>query len=99
MGWRALSPHRYAVEAVLQIHRTQPAGDVLVFLTGQQEVDTAGTFTYDGGHFHIWLDTCQADTAVSLLNDIWNHICNHICNHIWLDTCQVNTAVSLLNLP
>lgn len=30
-----------AVVTVLQIHVTQPAGDILVFLTGQEEVDTA----------------------------------------------------------
>ena len=29
-----------AVESVLHIHRTQPAGDVLVFMTGRDEVDT-----------------------------------------------------------
>ncbi|KAJ3073157.1 ATP-dependent RNA helicase dhx8 [Podochytrium sp. JEL0797] len=29
-----------SVEAVVQIHKTQPAGDVLVFLTGQQEIET-----------------------------------------------------------
>jgi hypothetical protein len=27
---------------------------------------TAGTFTYDGGHFYIWRDTCQVH-AVSLV--------------------------------
>ena len=31
----------HAVETVLDIHRRQPAGDILLFLTGQQEVDAA----------------------------------------------------------
>jgi pre-mRNA-splicing factor ATP-dependent RNA helicase DHX16 len=30
-----------AVVTVLQIHITQPAGDILVFLTGQEEIETA----------------------------------------------------------
>ena len=30
-----------AIVTVLQIHVTQPLGDILVFLTGQEEVDTA----------------------------------------------------------
>ncbi|KJE93489.1 mRNA splicing factor RNA helicase [Capsaspora owczarzaki ATCC 30864] len=30
-----------AVVTVLQIHMTQPAGDILVFLTGQEEIETA----------------------------------------------------------
>ncbi len=30
-----------ALVTVLQIHVTQPAGDILVFLTGQEEIDTA----------------------------------------------------------
>ncbi len=30
-----------AVVSVLQIHVTQPLGDVLVFLTGQEEIETA----------------------------------------------------------
>ncbi len=30
-----------AIVTVLQIHVTQPSGDILVFLTGQEEVDTA----------------------------------------------------------
>ena len=30
-----------AVVSVLQIHTTQPTGDVLVFLTGQEEIETA----------------------------------------------------------
>lgn len=30
-----------AVVSVLQIHVTQPQGDVLVFLTGQEEIETA----------------------------------------------------------
>ncbi len=30
-----------AVVSVLQIHLTQPRGDVLVFLTGQEEIETA----------------------------------------------------------
>ena len=30
-----------AVVSVLQIHCTQPEGDVLVFLTGQEEIETA----------------------------------------------------------
>ncbi|ORY45661.1 P-loop containing nucleoside triphosphate hydrolase protein [Rhizoclosmatium globosum] len=29
-----------SVEAVVQIHKTQPPGDILVFLTGQQEIET-----------------------------------------------------------
>ena len=30
-----------AVVSILQIHVTQPAGDILVFLTGQEEIETA----------------------------------------------------------
>ena len=30
-----------AVVTTLQIHVTQPAGDILVFLTGQEEIETA----------------------------------------------------------
>ena len=30
-----------AVVSVLQIHVTQPQGDILVFLTGQEEIETA----------------------------------------------------------
>ena len=30
-----------AVVSVLQIHATQPQGDILVFLTGQEEIETA----------------------------------------------------------
>ncbi len=30
-----------AVVSVLQIHLTQPRGDILVFLTGQEEIETA----------------------------------------------------------
>lgn len=30
-----------AVVSVLQIHVTQPSGDILVFLTGQEEIETA----------------------------------------------------------
>lgn len=30
-----------AVVSVLQIHVTQPPGDVLVFLTGQEEIESA----------------------------------------------------------
>jgi ATP-dependent RNA helicase DHX8/PRP22 len=30
-----------ALDTVMQIHLTEPAGDVLVFLTGQEEIDTA----------------------------------------------------------
>jgi HrpA-like RNA helicase len=30
-----------AVVSVLQIHATQPRGDILVFLTGQEEIETA----------------------------------------------------------
>ena len=29
------------VVSVLQIHCTQPKGDILVFLTGQEEIETA----------------------------------------------------------
>ena len=32
---------------VMQIHLTQPAGDVLVFLTGQEEIDTACEILYE----------------------------------------------------
>jgi ATP-dependent RNA helicase DHX8/PRP22 len=31
-----------ALDTVMQIHLTEPPGDVLVFLTGQEEIDTAG---------------------------------------------------------
>jgi len=30
-----------AVVSVLQIHVTQPDGDILVFLTGQEEIETS----------------------------------------------------------
>ena len=30
-----------AIVSVMQIHLTQPAGDILVFLTGQEEIETA----------------------------------------------------------
>ena len=30
-----------AVVSVLQIHVTQPEGDILVFLTGQEEIESA----------------------------------------------------------
>ena len=30
-----------AVVSVLHIHVTQPSGDILVFLTGQEEIETA----------------------------------------------------------
>lgn len=30
-----------AIVTVLQIHLTQPPGDVLVFFTGQEEIETA----------------------------------------------------------
>ncbi|XP_005090962.1 pre-mRNA-splicing factor ATP-dependent RNA helicase DHX16 [Aplysia californica] len=33
-----------AVVSVLQIHVTQPMGDILVFLTGQEEIETANEF-------------------------------------------------------
>jgi len=28
---------------------------------------TAGTFTYDGGHFYVWLDTCQVQRMLDLV--------------------------------
>ena len=34
------------VVSVLQIHLTQPKGDILVFLTGQEEIDTAAEILY-----------------------------------------------------
>ncbi len=40
----------HAVEAVLQIHTKQPPGDVLLFLTGQQEVDAAVTLLRERAH-------------------------------------------------
>ena len=39
-----------AVETVLQIHAHQPPGDVLLFLTGQQEVDAAVTLLRERAH-------------------------------------------------
>ena len=32
---------------VLQIHKTEPAGDILLFLTGQEEIDTAAEILYE----------------------------------------------------
>ncbi len=29
------------VDTILEIHRFQPEGDILAFLTGQEEIDTA----------------------------------------------------------
>lgn len=34
-----------AVVTVLQIHLTQPPGDILVFFTGQEEIETAQVWT------------------------------------------------------
>jgi pre-mRNA-splicing factor ATP-dependent RNA helicase DHX16 len=40
-----------AVVSVLQIHVTQPTGDILVFLTGQEEIETANEMLQVG----IWI--------------------------------------------
>ena len=39
------------VVTVLQIHVTQPLGDVLVFLTGQEEIETA----QERGNIEFWV--------------------------------------------
>lgn len=36
-----------ALVTVMQIHLTEPAGDILVFLTGQEEIDTACEILYE----------------------------------------------------
>lgn len=33
--------------AVMQIHLTEPPGDILLFLTGQEEIDTACEILYE----------------------------------------------------
>ncbi|ERT03210.1 hypothetical protein HMPREF1624_01516 [Sporothrix schenckii ATCC 58251] len=35
------------LETVMQIHLTEPAGDILVFLTGQEEIDTSCEILYE----------------------------------------------------
>jgi pre-mRNA-splicing factor ATP-dependent RNA helicase DHX16 len=35
------------IVTILQIHTTQPAGDILVFLTGQEEIETAEQILHD----------------------------------------------------
>ncbi len=36
-----------ALIAVMQIHLTDPPGDILVFLTGQEEIDTSCEILYE----------------------------------------------------
>jgi ATP-dependent RNA helicase DHX8/PRP22 len=36
-----------ALTTVMQIHLTEPAGDVLLFLTGQEEIDTAAEILFE----------------------------------------------------
>lgn len=36
-----------AINTVLQIHLTEPPGDILVFLTGQEEIDTSCEILYE----------------------------------------------------
>ena len=36
-----------ALIAVMQIHLTEPAGDILLFLTGQEEIDTAAEILFE----------------------------------------------------
>ncbi|CAJ2513674.1 Uu.00g017930.m01.CDS01 [Anthostomella pinea] len=36
-----------ALVTVMQIHLTEPSGDVLLFLTGQEEIDTAASILYE----------------------------------------------------
>ncbi|CAK7211329.1 DEAH-box ATP-dependent RNA helicase prp22 [Sporothrix bragantina] len=36
-----------ALETVMQIHLTEPSGDILVFLTGQEEIDTSCEILYE----------------------------------------------------
>ncbi len=36
-----------ALIAVMQIHLTEPPGDILVFLTGQEEIDTSCEILYE----------------------------------------------------
>ncbi|KAM7223978.1 P-loop containing nucleoside triphosphate hydrolase protein [Rhypophila decipiens] len=36
-----------ALQTVMEIHLTEPAGDILVFLTGQEEIDTACEILYE----------------------------------------------------
>ena len=36
-----------ALITVMQIHLTEPSGDILLFLTGQEEIDTACEILYD----------------------------------------------------
>jgi ATP-dependent RNA helicase DHX8/PRP22 len=36
-----------ALTTVMQIHLSEPAGDILLFLTGQEEIDTAAEILYE----------------------------------------------------
>ena len=36
-----------SIVTVMQIHLSEPAGDILLFLTGQEEIDTAAEILYN----------------------------------------------------
>ncbi len=42
-----------ALITVMQIHLTEPEGDILLFLTGQEEIDTAAQVGSPGGATHL----------------------------------------------
>lgn len=46
-----------ALITVMQIHLTEPEGDILLFLTGQEEIDTAAQ-AGRGGARGLWAASC-----------------------------------------
>ena len=48
-----------ALESVIQIHVSEPAGDILVFLTGQEEIETSCEA------LHERMKLCQAKIFLS----------------------------------
>lgn len=42
-----LTSYSSALVTIMQIHLTEPSGDILLFLTGQEEIDTSCEILYE----------------------------------------------------
>ena len=66
----------------MQIHLNEPPGDILVFLTGQEEIDTSCEILYERMQVYMYISMCVCYYFVHVrVHMIMNlYICLHVDN-------------------
>ncbi|XP_076043904.1 putative ATP-dependent RNA helicase DHX35 isoform X2 [Oratosquilla oratoria] len=90
-----------AVETVIQIHKQEPAGDVLVFLTGVEEVDTCVSLLQE---HTASMNSTSSDIIIlpmhgSLTNSDQLKACQSVPPHIRKVVVSTNVAETSITIP